>query len=62
MILNLGVLGNIPAVSASMLVLALDLAVTHTMANLIAVGTLDLHTFPEVRTFLLAALFDMSQL
>ena len=44
MILNLGVLGNIPAVSASMLVLALDLAVTHAMANLLAVGTLDLHT------------------
>lgn len=62
MILNLGVLGNIPAVSASMLVLALDLAVTHTMANLLAVGTLDLHTILYFRTLLLATLPDMSQL
>lgn len=62
MILNLGVLWNIPAVSASMLVLALDLAVTHAMANLLAVGTLDLHTILQFRTLLLATLPDMSQL
>lgn len=45
-----------------MLVLALDHAVTHPVANLTTVGAFDLDTIIIFNTLLLAALSDMTQL
>lgn len=53
---------NLPAVATSTLVLPLDLTVTHTVTNLIAVGAFDLNTLNVLIAFFLAILADVSHL